>query len=117
MVESSHPCGSDPDRITPTVLMISVDWVQPSGLTASDAASWRIAVAPFGKILSRAATWFDIELLQNFRNMNAGRRRLGIRDKDRIGREKCVAQRSGIANRYNRVSNADGNRSFNQADV
>jgi len=28
--------------------------------------------------------------------MNAGRRRLGIRDKDRIGREKRVAQRSGF---------------------
>jgi hypothetical protein len=33
--------------------MISVDWVQPMALVASDAASWRIAVAPLGKTFSR----------------------------------------------------------------
>src|SRR5260221_12533060 len=56
MVASSHPGGSDPDRTTPLVEMISVDCVQPIGRRASDAASSRIAVAPFGKIFSRAAT-------------------------------------------------------------
>jgi hypothetical protein len=56
MVASSQPGGSDPLNSTPFVLMISVDWVQPIGLAASEAARWRIAVAPFGKIFSRAAT-------------------------------------------------------------
>lgn len=57
MVARSQSRGRDPDRVTPLVLMISVDCVQPIGLPASDSARWRIAVAPFGKILSRAATW------------------------------------------------------------
>ena len=48
MVESSQPGGSEPDSITPLVLMISVDCVQPIGLMASESARWRIAVAPFG---------------------------------------------------------------------
>ena len=48
MVASSQPGGSDPDSTTPGVAMISVDCVQPIGRVASDAARWRIAVAPFG---------------------------------------------------------------------
>ena len=38
------------------VAMISVACVHPIGLCAVEAASSRIAVAPFGKILSRDAT-------------------------------------------------------------
>ena len=56
MVASSQPGGSAPDSTTPLVLMISVDCVQPIGRRASDAANSRMAVAPLGKILSRAAT-------------------------------------------------------------
>src|SRR5712691_7141541 len=59
----------------------------------------------------------DIKLLQNFRNMNAGRGGRGIRNKDRVGGKKRVAQCSGIADRYHRVANAHGNRSLDQADV
>src|SRR5579883_529037 len=48
MVLSSQPGGSAPLNSTPSVLMISVDWVQPIGLAAPEAARCRIAVAPFG---------------------------------------------------------------------
>ena len=48
MIASSQPDGSAPDSVTPGVLMISVDCVQPIGLRAGESARCRIAVAPLG---------------------------------------------------------------------
>src|SRR5882762_2301752 len=59
----------------------------------------------------------DIKLLQNFRNMNAGRGGRGVRNKDRVGGKKRVAQCGGIAGRHHRVASAHGNCSLDQANV
>ena len=50
IVASSQPGGSEPDRVTPLVLMISVDCVQPIGRRAS--------------AQSRARVWESLEAVQ-----------------------------------------------------
>ncbi len=73
MVESSHPCGSDPDRVTPSVMMISVDCVQPIGLIAPELSQ----LAHRGRAVRKDSEpggnrVGDAELLQHFRHVNPG---------------------------------------------
>ena len=118
MVASSQPGGSEPDKVTPLVLMISVDCVHPIGRRASDAASSRIAVAPFGKILRRAGNLVgDAELIKDICNVNSGRRGFGIRHEDRVGRQQNLAQISGILDGGLGIAGADGEGGFDQADI
>ena len=118
MVASSQPGGSDPDRTTPSVLMISVDCVQPIGLAASDCRQMahrgravRIDLEPGRDLVG------DAELLQHFRDVNPGRRRLGVRNEDRIRREQRRAQARGIVDRDLRIAGADRERGLDQADI
>ena len=93
MVESSQPGGSEPDRATPGVLMISVACVQPIGRFASEAARCFIAVAPFGWMLEAARDLVgDAQLRQDFCDMNPGGRRPGVGHKNRIRRQQRLAQ-------------------------
>ena len=56
MLERSHPCGSEPESLTPEVAMISVVCVQPIGCFALLSARCRMAIASLGYTSSRGAT-------------------------------------------------------------
>ena len=98
--------------------MISVDWVQPIGRRASDAASSRIAVAPFGKIFSRGGDLVgDAELVQDFCDMNSGRRGLGVRHEDRVRSQQRIAQIAAFHPDTPGIAGADGEGGLDQADI
>ena len=59
----------------------------------------------------------DAELTKDLRDMNSGRRCLGVRNEDRIGCEQCVAQAGGIVHRDRGIAGADRERSLDQSDI
>ena len=102
----------------PLVAMISVACVQPIGRL-------RVAV---GHVTHRGCAVrinlqaaFDLidnaELLQDFRDMNAGGGSLGVRHEDRVRRQKRRAQGCCIGSHDQRIGVANGERGFDLADI
>src|SRR6185436_15304592 len=79
MVASSQPGGSEPDRVTPLVLMISVDCVHPLGRRqfAHRSCTVRGDLEPAGNLVG------DAESIKDICNMNSGCRGFGVRHENR----------------------------------
>ncbi len=98
--------------------MISVDCVQPIGLTASDGGQMahrsgavRIDLEPGDHLVG------DAEFLQNPCDVNPGRRYLGVGNEDRIRRKQGGAQARGIPDVHLRIAGANRERGLDEPNV
>ena len=98
--------------------MISVDWVQPIGRAASDAARWRIAVAPLGWTCKPGGHLVgNAQLLQDFGDVNPGGGLLVSGTKIASAPRKVARRLAASFDRHQGIAGAHRHGGLDQADV